>query len=51
MKRLKTIFNKSDCISEFVREADNNGYGLYSIRDTLRDNDIEITEDEIDNLR
>lgn len=51
MKRLNTIFNESEDVAEFIREADNNGYGLWSIRDILRDNDIDLTEEEIDELR
>jgi hypothetical protein len=49
--RLQEIWENSNCIARFVKTADHNGFGLWSIRDFLRDKDIKITEEEIDELR
>ena len=48
---LEKIWKETTTIAEFVKRADHNGFGLWSIRDLLRDNEFDLTEEEIDELR
>ena len=49
---LKQLWDRDKDISYFVIKADRYGYGLWSIRDFLKENyDENITEDEIDKIR
>ena len=53
MKTLEKIWKETEnnSLSEFVKRADHNGFGLWSIRDLLWANKFELTEQEIDRLR
>ena len=48
---LEKIWKETTTIAEFVKRADRNGFGLWSIRDLLLANEFELNEDEIDELR
>jgi hypothetical protein len=51
MITIEKIWKETKTIAEFVKRADHNGFGLWSIRDMLLANDFELSEDEIDELR
>jgi hypothetical protein len=48
---LEKIWQETTTIADFIRRANKNGFGLWSIRDLLWANKFELTEDEIDELR
>jgi hypothetical protein len=51
MKTLEKIWQETTTIAEFIKKADHNGFGLWSIKDLLWTNEFELTEEEIDELR
>jgi hypothetical protein len=48
---LQEIWKETNTIAGFIKRADHNGFGLWSIRNLLWKNEFELTEDEINELR
>jgi len=51
MITLNKIWEETNTIAEFIKRADHNGFGLWSIKELLWANEFELTEEEVDELR